>query len=150
MNIEQLQMFLEVSELGSFQKVAERNFISQRAVSKRMRRLEEEVGVTLFIRQKNRIELTTAGRFFAQRCQRIVRLVNDTNTDLQNLKNREQPRLTIGYFSPFDAILLRQGLAKMEREIDPVITEEGVEHLLADVLIGDLDCAFVMDDYGFA
>ncbi|WP_200804230.1 LysR family transcriptional regulator [Limosilactobacillus caccae] len=149
MNLEQFQMFLEVTELGSFQKVAEKNLITQRAVSERMKRLEEELDTQLFIRSRNKIELTMAGRFFKQRALKVINLVRDTSSELKNMNKVYQPRLTIGYFSPFDAIILKQGIYKIRSEIDPIITEEGVEHLITDVLMGDLDCAFIMDDYGF-
>lgn len=63
MNLDQLKVFLTVSELGSFQKAAQANYVSQRAISQQMKRLEDELGVKLFIRGKNRIQLTSAGIF---------------------------------------------------------------------------------------
>lgn len=149
MNIDQLRMFLEVSEYGSFQQVAERNLLSQRAVSKKMKRLEEEVGARLFERKQNKIELTNAGILFAQRCRTILRLVQETATDLKQVNTTKLPTLSIGYLSPFDAVLVRRGLRNMNKKVNPLIREEGVEHLIADVLIGDLDCAFILDHYGF-
>lgn len=44
MNLDQLKVFLTVSELGSFQKVAQANYVSQRAISQQMKRLEDELG----------------------------------------------------------------------------------------------------------
>lgn len=149
MNIDQLRMFLMVAELGSFQKAAQQGYISQRAVSKQMQRLENEIGTPLFTRNRNRIQLTAAGELFQKRCRTILQLINETSSDLHSLATKTAPQLRIGYFSPFDAVLLRAGLRKLTTPVTPLTTEESVEHLIADVLIGNLDCAFIMDDYGF-
>ncbi|WP_080775016.1 helix-turn-helix domain-containing protein [Levilactobacillus brevis] len=50
----QLVLFVETAQFGSFQKTAEFNLMSQRAVSKRISALETEIGATLFDRQKTR------------------------------------------------------------------------------------------------
>lgn len=44
MNLDQLKVFLTVSELGSLQKAAQANYVSQRAISQQMKRLEDELG----------------------------------------------------------------------------------------------------------
>jgi DNA-binding transcriptional LysR family regulator len=43
MNEELLRLFLDVVQLGSFQKVAEKNYVSQRAVSRQIQRLEQNL-----------------------------------------------------------------------------------------------------------
>lgn len=149
MNIDQIKIFLEVSELGSFQKVAQAHYISQRAVSRQMKRLEDELNVKLFYRGKNRVSLTAAGQFFKERCQIILKMVNDTSQGVKYFDDQNQHRLQIGYFSPFDTILLNRLIFNLNSNITVSINEEGPEHLITDVLVGDLDCAVVMDHYGF-
>lgn len=149
MNLEQLKVFLTVSELGSFQKTAQANYVSQRAISQQMKRLEDELGVKLFIRGKNRVQLTSAGQFFKERSQAILRMINDTSQNIMRFDQYERHSLKIGYFSPFDGLLLKRLIFDLTDEIDFFVTEEGVEHVITDVLMNDLDCAIVMDDYGF-
>lgn len=60
MNEELLRLFLDVVQLGSFQKVAEKNYVSQRAVSRQIQRLEQNLHTQLFERKKNKIVLTPA------------------------------------------------------------------------------------------
>lgn len=48
MNEELLRLFLDVVQLGSFQKVAEKNYVSQRAVSRQIQRLEQNLHTQLF------------------------------------------------------------------------------------------------------
>ena len=149
MNLDQLRIFMEVSELGSFQKVAQAHYVSQRAVSRQMKRLEDELNVKLFTRGKNQVVLTTAGGFFKERCQVILRMINDTNQAVQHFDERSRHRLTLGSFSPFDTLLLRDLIFELDANIDVFIAEAGPEHVITDVLMNDLDCAVVMDHYGF-
>lgn len=88
MNEEQLRIFLDVVELGSFQKVAERNYVSQRAVSRQIQRLEEHLGTQLFNRGKNKITLTHAGRFFEKRCRALLSMLNNTQHELHRFSYR--------------------------------------------------------------
>lgn len=149
MNLDQLKVFLTVSELGSFQKAAQANYVSQRAISQQMKRLEDELGVKLFIRGKNRVQLTSAGNFFKERSQAILRMVSDTSQNIMRFDQLERHNLKVGYFSPFDALLLKRLIFDLANEIDFIVVEEGIEHVITDVLMNDLDCAIVMDDYGF-
>ena len=58
----QLEQLLAVSECGTLSQAAEQLHLSQSALSRSMQRLEAELQVTLFTRQKNRIELNECGR----------------------------------------------------------------------------------------
>lgn len=148
MNTNQLKIFLSVCDLGSFKRAAEQNYVSQRAVSKQMKRLEDELNAQLFIREKNKIKLTAAGKFFAGRAKAVLNTLNDTSQHLSSMNSRQE-QINVGYFSPFDAYLLRKAFFNLKNKINFFISEEGVEHLVSDVLMGNLDCAFVMDNYGF-
>lgn len=149
MNEEQLRIFLDVVELGSFQKVAERNYVSQRAVSRQVQRLEEHLGTQLFNRGKNKITLTHAGRFFEKRCRALVSMLNNTQHELHRFSYRGETKLSIGYFSPFDAILVHELLNYLPHGVNTFVSVEGIEHLVSDVLMGSLDCAVILDNYGF-
>ena len=62
MKIQQLVLFLAIEKNGSFFKAAEECFISQSALSKQIRSLEEELGVELFNRSSRTASITEAGR----------------------------------------------------------------------------------------
>ncbi len=62
MDIDALKTFLEIYRTRHFGRAAENLYLSQSAVSARIRMLEQEVGVPLFNRQRNNIELTPAGQ----------------------------------------------------------------------------------------
>lgn len=62
MDIGLLRAFLEIHRLRHFGRAAKNLFISQSAISARVRQLEDELGTRLFTRERNNIELTPALR----------------------------------------------------------------------------------------
>lgn len=149
MSEELLRLFLDVVQLGSFQKVAEKNYVSQRAVSRQIKRLEQNLHTQLFERKKNKIVLTAAGEFFKKRSEAIVNMLDATQHELHRFSYRGATNLSIGYFSPFDGLFIQKLLANLSSDVNAFISEESVEHLISDILMDNLDCAMVMDNYGF-
>lgn len=72
MRMEQIKYFLEVAVSGSMTSAASQLFISQQALSQTLRKLEEELNLTLFVRSKTGVELTEDGRFFASHAVDIL------------------------------------------------------------------------------
>ena len=62
MDIDELKTFLEVYRTRHFGQAAENLYISQSTVSARIRMLEQTLGVSLFTRERNNIQLTSAGK----------------------------------------------------------------------------------------
>ena len=60
--INQIQIFLEAVNCGSFSGAAEALHVTQPMVSKTIQALEKELGIILFIRRKGKLNLTPAGR----------------------------------------------------------------------------------------
>lgn len=145
MDTELLKLFIEVTQLGSFQKVADKNYISQRAVSKRISSLEENLHAQLFLRESNKITLTVAGAHFLKRANQLLNIMNTTSYELQNLDKTASQQLNAGYFSPFDGAILKDALFNLPPEISVSVKEAGIEHLVSDVLLGELDCAIILD-----
>ncbi len=61
MDIKQIKYFLAVAEAGGFSKAAQQIHVAQPALSSHVARLEEALGVQLFVRSPKGIELTHAG-----------------------------------------------------------------------------------------
>lgn len=72
MDIELLRTFLEVNRTGHFGKAAENLYLTQSAVSARIRQLEESLGIIIFERQRNNIRLTSSGLRFIRHAEAIV------------------------------------------------------------------------------
>ncbi|MEY2598001.1 MAG: hypothetical protein RLZZ142_260 [Verrucomicrobiota bacterium] len=72
MYIQTLQVFSDVVGTGSFSKAAERNGISQSAVSQQVRALERELGVELVERRRSGVVVSEEGRVFLEACGEIL------------------------------------------------------------------------------
>lgn len=83
MDLDQLHTFLEIVRLKSFSKAALTCYRTQPAISAQIRQLEQELNTSLFERLGTRIQLTPAGRIFAEHAERIL----DTKRQAQNAIN---------------------------------------------------------------
>ena len=72
MELRHLRYFVAVAEEKSFNKAAERLFISQPPLSRQIKQLEEEVGVVLIDRDNRPLKLTEAGEFFYDHAVQIL------------------------------------------------------------------------------
>ncbi|MDH5633895.1 MAG: LysR family transcriptional regulator [Gammaproteobacteria bacterium] len=85
MDIADLKALVAVAETGSFSEAAERLFITQPAVSKRIAALEAELGTPLFDRIGRHIELTETGAALLPRSRDILAQVGDLRRQAGNL-----------------------------------------------------------------
>ncbi|QIE55084.1 LysR family transcriptional regulator [Pikeienuella piscinae] len=82
MDTELARTFLTIAATGSFIAAAERLHITQSTVSARMRTLEEQLGASLFIRNRAGASLTDAGRRFQKHAALLVRTVEQAHHDV--------------------------------------------------------------------
>lgn len=73
MNDRQRGLFVDVVDLGSFSKAAERHFVTPQSVSQQVRRLEDELGFALLDRTAQGVAPTEAGSAFYEGCRHIGR-----------------------------------------------------------------------------
>lgn len=73
---QQLQVFLQVAECGSFTKAAKRLLVTPASVMKHINTLESRLGVTLFTRDKRGVVLTAAGRSLVQDGKKMAALAD--------------------------------------------------------------------------
>ena len=67
MDVRALRYSLAIARFGSFTKAAESLHVAQPALSVSIRKLENELGVTLFVRKAHRVEPTVEGRILLSR-----------------------------------------------------------------------------------
>ena len=95
----QLEQLLAVSEYGTLSNAAEHLHISQPALSRSMQRLEAELQVTLFTRQKNKIELNENGRMAVDYARKIMDQSQDMISRIQAFE-RSQRTILVGFCAP--------------------------------------------------
>jgi len=77
MKIENIKLFLSVVNAGSMNKAAEQSFVSQQNLGLIIKKLENELGIELFIRDNTGCRLTEDGENFLPYAQQIVALYDD-------------------------------------------------------------------------
>ncbi|HEY8555274.1 MAG TPA: LysR family transcriptional regulator [Burkholderiales bacterium] len=95
MDFAALQAFLAVAETGSFSRAAERVFLTQPAISKRIAALEASLGTQLFDRIGRRVQLTEAGRALYERSRAILNELEDAKRSLANLSGHVRGPLSL-------------------------------------------------------
>lgn len=86
----QLETFISVAESGSFSKTAEQLYITPTAVMKQINGLEEQIGVTLFVRTNHGLSLTKAGQSFLQDAKYLVDYSRRAILKAKEIGNQEQ------------------------------------------------------------
>ncbi|WP_033068803.1 LysR family transcriptional regulator [Thalassospira australica] len=99
-NLNRLVYFSAVVDTGSFTRASDRLGVSKTVVSQQVARLEEEIGANLLIRTTRRVEPTEAGISLHERCQRILREVDDAYSELA--QNTAEPRGMVRITAPND------------------------------------------------
>lgn len=95
MDLQSLEAFLAVADLGSFSRAGERLFITQPAVSKRIANLENQLGAKLFDRIGRDVYLTESGELLKRRAQSIIDDIKDLKTSVSQLKVDDVRQLSI-------------------------------------------------------
>ena len=116
MNLTTLQYFIDVYDLRSFSKAAEKNYVSQTAISIQMKALEEELNVTLFSRKQKPILPTEQANFLYQHVIEIINMMDFTTEALQEINNRP---LRFTYSMHGGGVLLSDLISKIDFEIFP-------------------------------
>ncbi len=88
-NLDSLQTFLDLVETGSFSRAAERNFVSQSAVSQRLRALEREYGQTLLDRGqgRGRVTPTAAGEALYRGAREVLQRAEALDSEMRQLSD---------------------------------------------------------------
>ena len=97
--IYQLEQLLAVVECGTLSGAAEKMHLSQPSLSRSMQRLEMELQVPLFVRQKNRIELNANGQMAIEYARKILGEAHDMVTHIQAF-DRSQRTILAGSSAP--------------------------------------------------
>lgn len=87
-NLNALRVFAFAARHGSFQKAAGMLNISHGAVSQRIKRLEEELGVKLFVRHARGVALTSQGERYFRSVDNSLAILDAATVDLRKASDR--------------------------------------------------------------
>lgn len=146
MDLRQLNTFLQVAELGSLSKAADRLRIAQPALSRQIRMLEAELKVALFARHGRGMALTPAGETLRARAAGILRQVEDTRADLIQDQGAVRGRVVFGMPPTVGAVVATR-LVERFLAAHPEVTLRVVQafsgYLLEWLQGGEIDVAVV-------
>ncbi|MBI5782281.1 MAG: LysR family transcriptional regulator [Gammaproteobacteria bacterium] len=147
MDIDLLKTFLEVYRTRHFGRTAENLYLTQSAVSARIRLLEETLGAPLFTRTRNDIQLTPAGTRMLKYAESILNAWNRARQDAA-LGEEDKVSLAIGASSSLWDILLQDWTHRLYGAMPRVALQaeaHGPELLIRKLLDRALDVAFMFE-----
>lgn len=144
MDLAQLAIFREIADAGSIQAAAQRLHRVPSNLTTRLRQLEDELGVELFIREKMRLRLSATGASFLDYTRRILDLVDEAKQSVSG----DEPRgaFALGSLESVAAVHIPQVLAGFHQRWPQVELELATGpsgELIERVLNGELAAAFV-------
>jgi DNA-binding transcriptional LysR family regulator len=110
-----LEAFLSIAERGSFQRAAAHLNLSQTAISHRMRKLEEELGLKLFARTTREVTLTRAGIDFLPKAQAALGELEQSFDELKQQGAKRRERLDIACLPVFAVSYLPSILSRFHK-----------------------------------
>lgn len=102
MTLYQLECFIQVAELLSFVKAAEKMHISQPAITYQIRSLEKELDIILFERNTRHCSLSLAGQSFYYDAVQLLSFSNQAVKKAQQIHHTNKPHFRIGIRKLFD------------------------------------------------
>lgn len=112
----QLETFIVVADMGSFNKAAEALFISPPAVTKQINLLEKDLGLTLFVRTYRGLLLTEAGRSLYKDAKYIIQYCKDSVERAKKAMQEKDNVIRIGTSPMTPAAPLLQIWSRVQKE----------------------------------
>ena len=147
MDIGLLKAFLEVNRAKHFGRAADNLFISQSAVSARIKQLEDELGIRLFTRDRNNIDLTTAGKKFLIYAENILNTWNRARQEI-SIPEGIDTLLSIAALPSIWDVLLEDWLNWLHKSSTTTALQADVmqsDSLMRNLLDGVVDLGFLFD-----
>src|ERR1044072_6802128 len=120
MELRHLRYFVGVAEALSFTKAAEKLHTAQPSLTRQIKDLEEELGVRLLNRTKQKVTLTDEGRSFLVDAKRLLALAAETVQSVRRLHSGEARSFNVGYVSNLFYDLLPNNLASFHQSFPTV------------------------------
>jgi len=149
MELRHLRTIVAVAQHRSLTKAAEELFLTQSAVSQQIRRLEEELGVSVFSRTSRRVEPTAEGLVILGYAQRVLAEVDGMHGELEELSGLLRGELRIGGVYPtanYDLFGVLADFRAAHPDVAIRMVEATQDDVLAALRSDEMDCAFAAVD----
>ncbi|SFK89631.1 DNA-binding transcriptional regulator, LysR family [Paenibacillus sp. 1_12] len=146
MELRQLQYALQISIDKNFSRAAEKLHIAQPSLSQQLSKLEKEIGLLLFQRTTNSVEVTYAGALFVEKAQTILDMIEQLKREMEDISQMRKGRLVVGSLPITGAHVLPLVLPVFQAnypEIEIVLMEETSAHLEQMTANGQIDISLL-------
>lgn len=144
--LQQLRIIKAIASEKSFTKAADILFMSQPALSKQVKILENRLGILLVNRENNKISLTEAGKLFLQYSERVLSLCEESCRALNDLKNGDRGNLIVGASQTIGTYLMPRILALFAQnypQINLAVHVDSTRIIAKNVVDREIDIAVV-------
>ncbi len=144
MTITQLNYVLAVAEYMNFTLAAEKCFVTQPTLSMQIQKLEEELGIKIFDRNKKPIQLTEVGKKIVEQAKNIVNEADRIQDIVEQQKGFIGGDFKIGIIPTIMPTLLPMFLKNFIRKypkINLIVEEHTTEEIISRLQKGQLDAA---------
>ncbi len=146
MNFRALQYFVKLAELKHFSKAADACFVSQPTLSTQIRKLEEELGVSLVERAPRKIMLTPIGEDIAHRARHVLRDIEHIKDAARRSRDPQTGTIKLGIFPTLAPYLLPHVIPVIRQrypELRIQLAEEKTDEILNMLDQGRLDAGLL-------
>ncbi len=147
MDIRELKYFVEIAKECNLTKAATNLYVSQPALSKTIKKLEQELDITLFEKCGSKMILTDCGETLFHHAQSLLLTFDDMVQSVVDTKNLKKGHVTLGTTSLIDFLYFSQIHLEFKKKypgVDIYTVEEGTEAISAGLIRGEIDMGLVI------
>ena len=141
-NLELYRIFYVVAKFNNMTKASEELFISQPAISQSIKKLESQLGGTLFLRSNKGMELTKEGKMLYTYIKNALELISSAEREFTSFKDLDKGEIKIGASTTLTKLVLMDAIEKFHScypNIEIKITNDLTSNLIESLKIGKLD-----------
>ncbi|MBR2828784.1 MAG: LysR family transcriptional regulator [Bacilli bacterium] len=141
-DLELYRVFYTVAKHKHMTKASEELHISQPAISQSIKKLEDQLGGTLFFRSNKGMELTSEGKMFYEYVKGALEMINNAENEFTSFKDLSKGDIKIGCSTTLTKLILMNTLKKFHQDypnINIQITNDLTSNLINDLKLGKLD-----------
>lgn len=141
-DLELYRVFYVVAKNKHMTKASEELHISQPAISQSIKKLEEQLGGTLFLRSNKGMELTEEGKMFYEYVKGALELINNAENEFTSFKDLSKGEVKIGCSTTLTKLILMDILKEYHLDYPNIninITNDLTSNLINDLKLGKLD-----------
>lgn len=146
MDLHYLEYIIEIANMHSISRAAEKLFITQSTLSQYLSRLEAELGVNLFDRKRNEMTLTPAGKLYVKTCEQMLQQKRDLYNQLSDMAQSKTGSFSVGITPQWGAVAYSHIISVFHESYPNVsvkVLEETAAPLIRHLQNGDLDMAII-------